>query len=91
MIGDEHMVQFGGTDAPQKFRPAVERRVENFCTGQGAYQMRSGEKQVDQCAQVWIVVDEEDEQELKKMGFIMSLFANYFTKKIPKLKRWKNG
>ena len=28
--------------------------------------------------------------ELKKMGFFMSLFANYYSKKIPKLKRWSN-
>ncbi len=29
--------------------------------------MFSGEKQVDACAQIWIVIDEEDTAELKQM------------------------
>lgn len=35
--------------------------------GQGAYKMKSGKKQVDFCAEVWICVLEEDVPELKSM------------------------
>lgn len=36
-------------------------------SGPGAYRMESGKKQVDQCVQVWVDVDEADVPELKTM------------------------
>ena len=43
--------------------------------GKGAYRMRSGKKQVDKCAQYWVVIDKKDEPALKKMvaGFAVLL------------------
>ncbi len=43
--------------------------------GKGAYRMRSGKKQVDRCAQYWVVIDKKDESALKKMvaGFAAML------------------
>ncbi len=40
----------------------------------------------------WTVKQMQDfvKEKMKGMGFIMSLFANSFVKKIPNLKRWKN-
>jgi hypothetical protein len=35
--------------------------------GKGTYRMKSGAKQVDRCAEVWIVIDEQDEAALKAM------------------------
>ena len=35
--------------------------------GRGAYRMKSGQKQVDWCLQVWVAVEEQDEQALKEM------------------------
>lgn len=36
-------------------------------TGKGAYRMKSGMKQIDITQEVWIAIDEEDEQALKKL------------------------
>ncbi len=35
--------------------------------GRGAYRMKSGKKQVDWTLQVWVAVEEEDEDALKEM------------------------
>ncbi len=32
----------------------------------GAYQMRSGQKQIDRCMQIWVVVDQARERRLKR-------------------------
>jgi hypothetical protein len=36
-------------------------------TGKGAYRMRNGAKQIDETLQIWVVVDEEDEQALRTL------------------------
>ena len=36
-------------------------------TGQGAYLMTSGEKQVDYSLEIWLAIEEKDEQELKAL------------------------
>jgi len=35
--------------------------------GHGAYRMISGKKQIDRCAEVWILIDEANIPELKRM------------------------
>jgi hypothetical protein len=35
--------------------------------GKGAYRMKSGQKQVDWSLEVWVAVEEEDEEALKEM------------------------
>lgn len=35
--------------------------------GKGAYRMRSGQKQVDKCAQYWVLIDKKDAPVLKRM------------------------
>ena len=35
--------------------------------GRGAYRMKSGEKQVDRSLQIWVVVDEDQEELLKDL------------------------
>jgi len=36
-------------------------------TGKGAYRMKSGEKKVEHCLEVWVAVEEEDVPALKAM------------------------
>jgi len=35
--------------------------------GKGAYRMKSGKKQVDRSLEVWVVVEEQDQETLKEM------------------------
>lgn len=61
-----------GSDVPKDVLDEVYNSIYELAggyyiagTGVGAYRMDSGEKAIDRCAQVWIVVDESDVIELK--------------------------
>jgi hypothetical protein len=63
-----------GSEVPKEIRDRIYDDIFELAgghytagIGQGAYRMRSGEKQIDQCAEVWIWVDQEDVAELKRM------------------------
>jgi len=63
-----------GTEVPKEVRDQIYDQLFELAgghytagSGPGAYRMRSGEKQVDQCAQLWVVVDQYVVPELKTM------------------------
>ena len=63
-----------GSEVPKEVRDQIYDDIFELAgghytagTGQGAYKMKSGAKQVDRCAQIWICVEEEDVPELKRM------------------------
>jgi len=63
-----------GSEVPKEIRDQIYEGLFELAgghytagTGQGAFRMKSGNKQVDRCAEVWIWVEEEDVAELKRM------------------------
>src|SRR5438045_2777716 len=63
-----------GSEIPKGVHDQIEEEIFLFAggyryggTGKGAYRMQSGEKQIDITAEVWIVIDDEDEAALKQL------------------------
>ncbi len=63
-----------GSEVPQEVRDRIYDEILDLAggyytagIGQGAYRMKSGTKQVDRCAEMWILVDEQNVAELKQM------------------------
>jgi hypothetical protein len=63
-----------GSEIPKSVHDRIEEEIFLLAggyryggTGKGAYRMQGGEKQIDITAEVWIVIDDEDEAALKQL------------------------